>query len=191
MRRWLLPLLAGLVMAVVGYQVTAWQYPRALMTLATGRIAGASFFGGSVPAIVFGGSPGGPRVNTMTPTELATDKARMIVRPSPDLAYSACPFDLSKGPVVVTVAPVPAPYWSLSVFDSWTDVAFVRNNIQAGNQPIKIAIAKTGQPVPDGVTAVRVGGDSGIALIRILIPDRAQFAAVDTARRQSSCKPLG
>ena len=85
---------------------------------------------------------------------------------------------------------MPAPYWSLSVFDARTDVAFVRNNLDANNQPIRIAIAQEGQPVPDGMQAVRVSGSSGIALIRILVPDRAQFAAVDAARKKSSCKPL-
>jgi len=46
--------------------------------------------------------------------------------------------------------------------------------------------------VPDGMTAVRVKGSSGIALIRILVPDTspAGFAPIDTARRKSSCKPL-
>ena len=189
MRRWLFPMLVGLVAAFVGYQVMTMQFPRVLMTLATGRVAGS---GGPATwsAVVLGGSPGGPRVNTMTATPLATDKARLIVRPSPDLAYSSCPYDLSHGPVVVEVAPVPAAYWSLSVFDSWTDAAFVRNNIQAEGKPIKIVLAKAGQPVPDGMAVVRVGGDSGIALIRILVTDRAQFGAIDAARRQSSCKPL-
>ena len=189
MRRWLFPLLLGGVLAFAGYQVALVQFPRALMTLATGRIAGASGFG-TFSAVLFGGSPGGARVNMMTAAPLATDKARMIVRPSPDLAYSSCPFDLSKGPVLVDVAPVPAPYWSLSVFDGRTDVAYVRNNTDAENKPIRIAIAQTGQPVPDGMTAVRVKGASGIALIRILVQDRARFPAIDAARKASSCKAL-
>lgn len=172
MRRWLFPLLFGLVLAFVGYQIALVQFPRVLMGLATHRIAKAAGY------------------NTMFATPLATDKARAIVRPSPDLAYSSCPFDLSNGPVLVDVEPVPSPYWSLSVFDERTDVAFVRNNIEADGKPIRIAIAQAGQPVPDGMTAVRVKGASGIALIRILVQDRSQFAAIDAARKSSSCKPL-
>jgi len=172
MRRWLFPLLLGLVLAFVGYHVALAQFPRVLMSLATHRIAkGAGY-------------------NAMVAVPLATDKARAIVRPSPDLAYSSCPFDLSNGPVLVDVEPVPAPYWSLSVFDSRTDVAYVRNNIDAANQPIRVAIAQTGQPVPDGMTAVRVRGSTGIALLRILAPDRAKFGGIDVARRKSSCKAL-
>jgi len=160
------------VLAFVSYQIAFAQFPRVLMSLATHRIAKAGGY------------------NAMFASPLATDKARAIVRPSPDLAYSSCPFDLSKGPVLVDVEPVPAPYWSLSVFDSRTDVAYVRNNIDAGNQPIRVAIAQAGQPVPDGMTAVRVNGTSGIALLRILAPDRARFAAIDAARKKSSCKAL-
>ena len=172
MRRWALPLLLGLILAVVGYNVMMVEFPRILMGLATKRISKAGGY------------------NTMFASPPATDKARAIVRPSPDLAYSSCPFDVSNGPVLVDIQPVPAPYWSLSVFDARTDVAFVRNNIDANGQPIRIAIALAGQPVPDGMQAVRVSGSTGIVLLRILAPDPAQFPAIDAARKRSSCKPL-
>ena len=172
MRRWFLPLLVGLVLAFLGYNVAMAQFPRVLMGLAMHRVAKGTGY------------------NIMAAVPLATDKARTIVRPSPDLAYSTCPFDLSDGPVLVEVAPVPAPYWSLSVFDEQTDAVYVRNNIEAGNQPIRIAIAQEGQPVPDSMTAVRVKGSTGIALIRILVQDRTQFAAIDAARKKSSCRGL-
>ena len=168
MRRWAFPLLLGLILAVVGYSVAIVQFPRVLMGFATKRVAKGGGY------------------NAMFASPMATDKARAIVRPSPDLAYSSCPFDVSNGPVLVDVEPVPAPYWSLSVFDERTDVAFVRNNIDANGQPIRIAIALAGQPVPDGMQAVRVKGAIGIALIRVLVQDRAQFPAIDAARKQSS-----
>lgn len=172
MRRWTLPLLLGLVLAIVGYTVMMMQFPRVLMSFATQRISKTGGY------------------NTMFASPMATDKSRAIVRPSPDLAYSSCPYDLSGGPVLVDVEPVPAPYWSLSVFDANTDVAYVRNNIAANGEPIRIAIALAGQPVPNGMQAVRVRDSNGIALIRILAQDRAQFPAIDAARRKSSCKPL-
>ena len=172
MRRWLFPLLLGCVLAIAGYIAEMTAYPQLLMWGATRAVAkGAGY-------------------NNLFAGDLPTDKKRAIVRPSPDIAYSSCPFDLSNGPVLVDVEPVPAPYWSLSVFDHRTDVAYVRNNIDAGGQPIRIAIAQAGQPVPDGMQAVRVKGTTGIALIRILVADRSQFGAIDAARRKSSCKPL-
>ncbi len=169
MRRWTLPLLVGIVLGVVAWQVTLIATPRVLMWLAVKRVA----------------SIGG--VNHMSHAPLATAASRTIVRPSPDLAYSSCPYDLSHGPVLVEATPVAAPYWSLSIFDANTDAVFVRNDAGGARKPLRIAIARAGQAVPAGAEAVRVAGDRGVALIRILIENRADFAAIDAARRSARC----
>ena len=172
-RRWGLPLLLGLVVAGVAHHVALVQAPRLLMTLASRRIASAAGY------------------NRLFQAPLPTATSRAIVRPSPDLAYASCPFDLSKGPLLIDVAPVPALYWSLAAFDPRTDVAFVRNNVQAGGKPIRVAlIGDSGGQAPAGYEPVRIKGDSGIALVRILVDDRARFPQIDAARRASSCRTL-
>ncbi len=168
MKTWIGPLVLAVVLGIATYFVTLHQTPTTLMATAVSRL-----------------SKGG--VNSFSHAPLATDKSRAIVRPSPDLAYSSCPFDLSQGPVSVSVPPVPARYWSLSVFQADTDVAFVRNNIEAGGQPIAVTIAEKGQAVPAGATVVRVKGAKGVALIRILIDDRATFPAIDRVRQAARC----
>ena len=172
MRRWLVPLLLGLVLAFIAYQAALVAAPRVLMTAAIGRV---ERLGG---------------VNVFRHPPMASAQARTIVRPSPDLAYSSCVFDLGEGPVVIEVAPVPAPYWSLSVFDARTDVAFVRNNRDSRGAPIRIALALAGQQVPAGLEAVRVDGARGIALVRVLVESRDRFPAIDRARRASHCRRL-
>ena len=169
LRAWLWPALLGLVVALVAYQATLRRTPDVLMAAAERRLA----------------KVGG--VNAVAHAPLATDASRAVVRPSPDLAYSTCVFDLSKGPVTVDVAPVPARYWSLSVFDARTDVAFVRNNVEAQGQPIRVALVTPGQAAPAGYQPVTVSGGHGVALVRVLVDDRAQFAAIDAARRLSRC----
>ena len=169
MRRWLVPLLCGVAAALLAYQLALAATPRLLMAAALRRVEQA------------GGA------NAMRHPPLPTAQSRTIVRPSPDLAYSSCLFDLSDGPVLVEVQPVPAPYWSLSVFDARTDAAFVRNNRDSGGGPIRIAIARPGQPVPAGLETVRVGGDRGIALVRMLVGTRDLYPAIDRARRASRC----
>ena len=67
---------------------------------------------------------------------------------------------------------------------------FVRNNSQSGNRPVRIAIVKPGVAAPQGYEPVPVTGDRGIALIRILVADRAQFPALDQARRLSNCRSV-
>lgn len=172
-RRWGLPLLLGLILAGVAHHIALVQTPRILMTLASRRISSAAGY------------------NRLFQAPLPTAASRAIVRPSPDLAYSSCPFDLSKGPLLIDVAPVPALYWSLAVFDPRTDVAFVRNNVQAGGKPIRVAlIGDTGGRAPAGYEPVRIKGDSGIALVRTLVDNRARFPQIDAARRASSCRPM-
>jgi len=171
MRRWLLPAALGLALAALAALFVLSATPTFLMWLAMAKLdrAGSNRFAH------------GP---------LATDRSRIIVRPSPDLAYSSCPFDLSNGPVLVEMAPVPAPYWSLSVFDMRTDVAFVRNNRDTRGQAIRIALAREGQQVPRGVEIVRLDYDRGVALMRILVESRGGFASIDRARRASRCVPV-
>ncbi|WP_267382476.1 MULTISPECIES: DUF1254 domain-containing protein [unclassified Sphingomonas] len=168
MRRWIDPLLLGAAFALVAWRVTLVETPRVVMARAVSRL-------------------GEGRFNRFVHAPLATAAARTIVRPSPDLAYSSCAFDLLKGPLVVAVPPMPSPYWSLSVFDAHTDVAYVRNGVQARGGPIRIAVALGGQRVPAGVPVVRVGGRRGVALLRILVQDHTRFAPIDAARHGATC----
>lgn len=173
MTRWLGPVLFGLFLALIAWHATLAMMPRALMTLAVGRVASA----------------GG--LNHMTHAPVVTAKSRSIVRPSPDLLYSSCPFDLSRGPVLIDVMPVDAPYWSLSVFDRDTNAAFVENNLKAGATPLRVALLNAGQAAPAGYRAVEVPGTRGVALLRILIDRQAPVTAIDQARRQSGCRAAG
>ena len=170
LRRWHWPLLVGIIVAALTAYVALLAVPRGLKSVAHSRLATAG-------------------VNAMHHAPLATARSRTVVRPSPDLAYSSCPFDLSAGVVLIDVAPVAAPYWSLSVFDGRTDTAFVRNNIQTGGAGLKVALIGDGQSAPAGYQPVRVPTPRGIALIRILVPNRAAFGPIDTARRTSGCRP--
>ena len=173
MRHWSIAALIGVVLGAIAYFATLSATPGLLMAAATKRVAEQGGF------------------NAMAFPALATDESRAIVRPSPDLAYATCPFDLTRGPVLVDAAPVPAPYWSLSIFDEDTNVAFVRNNTQSGGQPIKVAIVKPGGVAPAGYEPVPVSGERGVALIRVLVANPANFAAIDAARRNSKCAALG
>ena len=121
---------------------------------------------------------------------LSTPANQPIVRPSPDLAYSSCPFDLSAGPVLITMVPVAGRYSSLSVFDARTDVVFVRNDIQAGGKPFRIALAREGQAVPAGIETIHMGYNRGIALVRLLLTDPKEITQLDAVRRQSSCATI-
>jgi len=170
MRRWLWPMLLSLVVAAVTYQWLIAALPSILMRIVVHEVeqeAGA---------------------NALAASPLASGEVRNIPRPSPDLAYSVCAFDASEGAVLVEVPSLPSAYWSVSVYGANTDVAYVRNNAQANGQPIRLAIAQRDQPVPAGYEPVRVDGPRGVLLLRVLVPDRSAFAAIDAARRAATCR---
>jgi len=171
MRNWLGPLVSGLLVAAVTAYIAIWAIPYGLMNVAIDRL-------------------GQSGINRMSYGNLASPARQPVVRPSPDLAYSSCPYDLSAGPIAIDVAPVPGRYTSLSIFDAATDVIFVRNDVEAGGKPFRIIVARDGQTVPAGSEIVRTSHDHGIALIRILLKDPTEIGALDAARRQSSCRTV-
>jgi uncharacterized membrane protein len=173
-RNWLLPSIVGLAMAIAAYQGTLLATPYALMSAAMKKI------GGQAPINSFGfGEP-------------STADNQPIVRPSPDLSYSSCVFDVSKGPVLVDVGPVPGSYWSLSIFDARTDVAQVLSERETGNGAARVMLIRDGIKLapPDGYTPVRLNHDKGIALVRILVSSKADYPAIDAIRRKARCRAM-
>lgn len=169
-RRWLGAIMFGVFAGLVAWQITLALIPSALMRLAIGRV-----------------SAQGSAINAMAHAPLVTAKARAIVRPSPDLLYSSCPFDIGAAPLLIDATPVTAPYWSLSIFDAQTNAVFVANN-QRGVAPLRLAVVTGDQTAPAGYRAVRVSGTGGIALVRILIDRGAPIGAIDAARRTARCR---
>lgn len=168
MRNWLGPLAFGLILAAVTTWAAIGAIPYGLMNVAMERLG-----------------QGG--INTMSHGNLATPARQPVVRPSPDLAYSSCPYDLSAGPLAIDVTPVPGRYSSLSIFDAATDVIFVRNDVEAQGKPFRIVVARNGQAVPAGAEVVRTTHDRGIALVRLLLKDPKEIGGLNAVRRQSTC----
>jgi len=142
-------------------------------------------------------------VNAMHHGARATAEKHGVVRPSPDLLYSVCPFDLSKGPMRVVAPPVAGTYWSLSLFDAETNNFFVVNDRQEkdgvdffiyakGAMPhlIKYQVSiEPGQPMPKA-RFLESPTVRGLAVMRTLVNDEKNFAAIDAARKRAKCAVL-
>lgn len=128
--------------------------------------------------------------NQFTHGPQVTAARQFVVRPSPDLLYSSCPFDLGAGPLEITATPVPGRYSSISVFDAQTNVAFVRNDEQMAGRPMRVILALAGQSVPADAEVVRLDAPKGIVLQRVLLADPSEAAAVDPLRRAATCQTL-
>lgn len=172
MIRRLAPVLVVAAVAVGSYYATLAAAPYALMRLAEAKLAKTA------------------PVNHFTHTPPVRADRQFVVRPSPDLLYSVCPYDLTAGPLEVTAVPVSGRYSSISVFDARTDNAFVRNDQDMAGKPMRVVLALEGQPVPAGAEAVRVRYATGIVLQRVLLADPSEAAAVDPIRRKATCRTL-
>jgi len=130
--------------------------------------------------------------NSILHAPRATWRSRGVVRPSPDLLYSICIYDLSAadGAVRVHTNDMPNTYWSVSVFDANTNNFYAVNDIQANDRAADFLLAAPGAPVENGgLAVVAAPTDRGIVLFRTLVADEPDLAEIDAARRHAGCEP--
>jgi uncharacterized membrane protein len=118
-----------------------------------------------------------------------TANSRGVVRPSPDLLDSVCPFDLSQGALHVTGKVPAGTYWSVSIFDADTNNFYVKNDRQAkGSVDLLVTTPTNDVRRPKGATEVISPTAKGLVLFRTLINDEKDFAAIDAVRRTANCE---
>ena len=131
-------------------------------------------------------------VNTPNHADRPTSDSRTVVRPSPDLIYTICAFDVSKQALRIS-APVPADtYFSLSMFGDDTDNFFVVNDSQLNQATVEVVLVKTPDQVSGlgGAPIVIAPSDTGVVLFRTLIASEDRFSELDAARRQATCEAM-
>jgi len=173
-KRWLPWIAAALAGAALVHVATVRLIPWLVMRRAMEVIAGTA----GVNAAVYA-----PR---------ADENARAIVRPSPDLLYSSCAFDVSERPLRLRAQVPPDTYWSISMFAANTDNFYKRNDREAGGAAVDLVLALPGTAValPAGAQRVDAPTARGIVLTRTLIADEARLDELDRARRSFTCAPL-
>jgi uncharacterized membrane protein len=122
----------------------------------------------------------------------ATSDSRTVVRPSPDLIYSICAFDVSKAPLRIS-APVPKDtYFSLSMFGDNTDNFFVVNDRQLLKETVEVILVQHEGQVSalGGAPIVVAPSDRGVVLFRTLIQSEDRFEELDTIRQQATCEVM-
>jgi uncharacterized membrane protein len=121
--------------------------------------------------------------------------SRAVVRPSPDLLYAACPYDLSNGPLRVTAQIPHGTYWSISAFDSATNNFFVHNDSQTLGDSLEVLLMRRGQAWPPLGNALERAllispTTKGLILIRTLIDNDKNVAALQAALHKSTCETV-
>jgi uncharacterized membrane protein len=143
----------------------------------------------------------GGGVNVMVHGDRPSHTSRTVVRPSPELLYSICSYDVSKAPVRITTGAPKGTYWSAAVYRDNTDNFYVVNDTQTQGAkadfilygPAQIADGKgpfESQYGHLGVPGVQSPSATGLVLIRTLVNDEARLPEIDGERRQATCAPV-
>jgi uncharacterized membrane protein len=176
MKRWL-PRAAIVLLLAAGFHLAAvWALPRVIVHVVTGRMAASV------------------GVNHVFSQGLPTARSRAVVKPSPDLLYAGCVFDLSTGPLLVE-GDLPGGYWSLSIFAANSDNFFVVDDRQMQSRHARYVLAATDRPpgLPAELSTAPVivaPSAKGVLLFRILVLDPADMAAPLAAQQSARCTPL-
>jgi uncharacterized membrane protein len=175
MKRVLTFIVGAAIVAGAVHVAAVWALPRVVMTKVMAAVAGDA------------------KVNKFIEQPLATASARRVVRPSPELAYSICILDLSKGAVRVQV-PLTEPYTSVALYSSTTDNYFVRNDREAKGKKLDVVIVSNGGDapanVPEGADVVTAPTAKGLVLVRRVVENPEAFPALDEVRKKATCAPL-
>jgi len=129
-------------------------------------------------------------INQLYHAPRVTAESRSIVRPSPDLAYSVCAFDLSRAPIRLAV-PRAADYISIAGYADNTDNFMVVNNTAFPEAGWNGWIATEPQASSMQGNVVISPSSKGIVLIRRLVRSPDGWPAVNSERDQMSCVSEG
>ncbi len=131
-------------------------------------------------------------MNAIVHAPVISAESREVVRPSSDLLYSVCGYDLSEKPLRVTAAIPEDTYWSVSMFADNTDNFFVMNDRELESKEVDIVLIRKG----DGYTAegntmvVESPSKKGVVLLRMLITDESRLGVLIKIQKQASCRSL-
>jgi uncharacterized membrane protein len=179
MIRWLLWLLAGLVLGGIVHILMVLYLPRAATRDAYSRL-----------------QPLTP-VNTFVPIPTPTAVGAVIPFMDPAFATAVCRYDLSKGPLKVT-APVSQAYTSVSFYTRQGAAHYAITDRAAGRRVIELDLMTQSQksqlPEDEEVTAadrliVESPTTSGLIVVRALAPEPSQMPMAQRALAGAKCQP--
>lgn len=91
-----------------------------------------------------------------------------LVRVNPDMFFSLIPYDLSRGPVLIST-PVPNFYFSLSIYGSNTDNFYVINGTQVTKPNLDFILTKLDFEGNNWAEIVKSPSNTGLILLRYFV----------------------
>jgi uncharacterized membrane protein len=165
-----------LVLAVALHLFVVWLIPRAITEVFLRRIVAQAGY------------------NQVVLPPIPTDRSREVVKPSPDLLYAVCIFDLSAGPVRISAQPS-AGYWSMALYARNSDNFFHLNDREVKSGRVELILSgNDDDPAirarhPEAIL-VHSASTVGLMLARSLVLDPDDIKTVIDARSTTRCAPL-
>lgn len=130
--------------------------------------------------------------NTLNVAPTPDASSRDVVRPSPDLIYAMCAYDLTDGPVAIS-AEVPSRYWSMQFYQMNTNHFAGFTNKGGGEaragETLKVTLIGPEQRAADFfATVVQSPTNRGVMLLRASAIGDANATRV--ALRNSTCEAV-
>lgn len=181
MTRWLLPILAGLVMGVAGHLASILMLPYQAPTDAWARLAALA------------------PINQMIVLPASTPGTEVLPLVDPAFVHAVCRFDLSGGAMKVR-APLTADYTSISFYTRNGAAFYGINDRAAGSRIIDVDLMTRAQhellPQDDEITAadrliVDAPTAQGIAVVRALVREPGTRASIEDQLARSGCGRAG
>ena len=178
MIRWLLWLLAGVLLGGIVHLVAVLVLPRTATQDAYARLSAIT------------------QVNTVAAIPQPTPQNAVLPFMDPAFAASVCRYDLSSGPIKLAV-PVSPAYTSVSFYTRRGIAYYAINDRAAGRRLIELQLMTAAQradlPEEEDVTAadrliVESPTETGLILIRALAPEPGLMAAARAALDKASCQ---
>jgi hypothetical protein len=118
---------------------------------------------------------------------------RAVVRPNLDTLYSIAWLDLSAGPLLLTLPPIPDRFYQFPVLDGWSNVVASPGSRTLEGRPGRFLIAgpRWYGEVPEGAELVAVPTRIAWLLGRIHARGEADFPAVHALQDQVRLAPAG
>jgi len=179
MIRWLLWLLAGALLGGIVHLVAILTLPNTATLDAYSRFA-----------------PVAP-INKVTAVQQPTPQNELMPFMDPAVATAVCRYDLSTGPIKLTV-PVSAAYTSVSFYTRRSVAYYAINDRAAGRRLIELLLMTADQrselPEDEEVTAadrliVESPSETGLILLKALAPELGQMPAARAALERATCQP--
>lgn len=116
----------------------------------------------------------------------------------PAMQHATCRFQLSDDPVFFN-ASIPAPFWSIGIFNTAGETVYSLNNRTAGADrlslllitPEQLSILRENPPANlEDLIVIETGAISGFALLRAYVAHPTRLDPVNAALVEASCETL-